>query len=151
LMSMTLWCNKLILFYVIIRALCDDVHLCNRCVREFWSWHVHGSHSVYLPKPGVTLCVLSRSFLFSSPSSRVVHAKLLAVDIESVTCARDTMKCCVCLCPRHRIHLTATLLYSSCRCSASPFSVRAIKFTWTRSRRRSACRQEIPRIGRRRS
>jgi hypothetical protein len=54
-MSMTLWCNKLILFYVIVRALCDDVHLCNRCVREFWSWHVHGSHSVYLPKPGVTV------------------------------------------------------------------------------------------------
>jgi TM2 domain-containing membrane protein YozV len=23
---------------------------------SFWSWHVHGSHSVYLPKPGVTLC-----------------------------------------------------------------------------------------------
>jgi hypothetical protein len=23
-------------------------HLCNRYVREFWSWHVHGSHSVYL-------------------------------------------------------------------------------------------------------
>jgi hypothetical protein len=21
---------------------------------SFWSWHVHGSHSVYLPKPGVT-------------------------------------------------------------------------------------------------
>jgi hypothetical protein len=21
---------------------------------NFWSWHVHGSHSVYLPKPGVT-------------------------------------------------------------------------------------------------
>jgi hypothetical protein len=53
-MYMTLWCNKLIPFYVIIRALCDDVHLCNRCVREFWSWHVHSSHSVYLPKPGVT-------------------------------------------------------------------------------------------------
>jgi hypothetical protein len=38
-------------------------HLCNCCVREFWSWHVHGSHSVYLPKPGVTcfeldVCVL---------------------------------------------------------------------------------------------
>jgi hypothetical protein len=54
-MSLTLWCNKLILFYVIIRALCDDVHLCNRCVREFWSWHVHSSHSVCLLKPGVTL------------------------------------------------------------------------------------------------
>jgi hypothetical protein len=53
-MSMTLWCNKLILFDVIIRALCDDVHLCNRCVREFWSCHVHSSHSVCLLKPGVT-------------------------------------------------------------------------------------------------
>jgi hypothetical protein len=21
---------------------------------SFWSWYVHGSHSVYLPKPGVT-------------------------------------------------------------------------------------------------
>jgi hypothetical protein len=21
---------------------------------SFWSWHVHGSHSVCLPKPGVT-------------------------------------------------------------------------------------------------
>nr|ACF78981.1 unknown [Zea mays] len=49
--------------------------------------------------------------------------------------------------PRHRIRPTATLLYFSRRCSPSPFSVRAIKFTWTRSRRRSACRQEIPRIG----
>jgi hypothetical protein len=29
-------------------------HLCNHCVREFWSWHVHGSHSVCLPKPSVT-------------------------------------------------------------------------------------------------
>jgi hypothetical protein len=29
-MSLTLWCNKLILFYVVIQALCDDVHLCNR-------------------------------------------------------------------------------------------------------------------------
>jgi hypothetical protein len=59
-MSMTLWCNKLLLFYVIIRALCDDVHLCNRCVREFWSWHVHGSHSVCLPKPGVTPSAVAR-------------------------------------------------------------------------------------------
>jgi hypothetical protein len=97
------------------------------------------------------LRVLSRSSLFSSPLSRVVRAKLLAVDIESVTRARDTMKCCACLCPRHRIRPTATLLYSSRRCSPSPFSVRAIKLTWTRSRRRSTCRQEIPRIGRRRS
>ena len=38
------------------------------------------------------LRVLSRSFLFSSPSSRVVRAKLLAVDIESVTRALDTVK-----------------------------------------------------------
>jgi hypothetical protein len=54
-MSMTLWCKKIILFYVIIRALCDDVHLCNRCVREFWSWYIHSSHSVCLLKPGVTV------------------------------------------------------------------------------------------------
>jgi hypothetical protein len=29
-------------------------HLCNHCVREFWSWHVHGLHSVCLLKLGVT-------------------------------------------------------------------------------------------------
>jgi hypothetical protein len=34
-MSSTSWCNKLIPLYVIIRALCNDVHLCNWCVREF--------------------------------------------------------------------------------------------------------------------
>jgi hypothetical protein len=34
-MSLTSCYNKLILLYVIIRALCDDVHLCNRCVCEF--------------------------------------------------------------------------------------------------------------------
>jgi hypothetical protein len=26
---------------------------------SFWSWHVHGSHSVCLPKPGVTVAALS--------------------------------------------------------------------------------------------
>jgi hypothetical protein len=35
-----------------------DVQLCNHCVCEFWSWHVHGSHLVCLPKPGVTESVL---------------------------------------------------------------------------------------------
>jgi hypothetical protein len=29
-------------------------HLCNRYVREFWSWHVDGSHSIFLLKLGVT-------------------------------------------------------------------------------------------------
>jgi hypothetical protein len=29
------WCNKVILLYAIIRALCYDVQLCNRHVREF--------------------------------------------------------------------------------------------------------------------
>ena len=53
-MSSTSWCNKLIPLYVIIWALCNDVHLCNHCIREFWSWHVHDSHSVCLLKPGVT-------------------------------------------------------------------------------------------------
>jgi hypothetical protein len=24
---------------------------------SFWSWHVHGSHSIYLLKPGVTRAV----------------------------------------------------------------------------------------------
>jgi hypothetical protein len=34
-MSWTSWCNRLLLpFYVIIWALCDDVQLCNCCVRE---------------------------------------------------------------------------------------------------------------------
>jgi hypothetical protein len=32
-------------------------HLCNRCVREFWSWHVHRSYSIYLLKPGVTCSI----------------------------------------------------------------------------------------------
>jgi hypothetical protein len=34
-MFWTSWCNKVILLYAIIWALCDDVQLCNRCVREF--------------------------------------------------------------------------------------------------------------------
>jgi hypothetical protein len=34
-MSQTSWCNRLLLpFYAIIWALCDDVQLCNYCVRE---------------------------------------------------------------------------------------------------------------------
>jgi hypothetical protein len=53
LMSWTSWCNQ-VPFHYLIQALCDDVQLRNHCVREFWSWHVLGSHSVYLPKPGVT-------------------------------------------------------------------------------------------------
>jgi hypothetical protein len=59
--SMTIWmsstfgCNKFNTLYVIIWALCNEVHLYNHCVREFWSWHIHGSHSVCLLKPGATL------------------------------------------------------------------------------------------------
>jgi hypothetical protein len=34
-MFRTSWCNKVILLYAIIWALCDDVRLCNRNVREF--------------------------------------------------------------------------------------------------------------------
>jgi hypothetical protein len=34
-MSQTVWCNRLLFpFYVIIWALCDDIQLCNCCVRE---------------------------------------------------------------------------------------------------------------------
>jgi hypothetical protein len=34
-MSQTYWCNRLLLpFYVNIWALCDDIQLCNCCVRE---------------------------------------------------------------------------------------------------------------------
>jgi hypothetical protein len=91
-MSMTLWCNKLILFYVIIRALCNDVHLCNRCVREFWSWHVHSSHSVCLPKPGVTSAVGTGSPL---PQR--------AREAGRGRCARQQQRktrCCLCLNPR---------------------------------------------------
>jgi hypothetical protein len=65
-MSQTLWCNRLLFrFYVIIWALCDDIQLCFLRRGEIssyitavyvncWSWHVHGSHSVLLIKPGVT-------------------------------------------------------------------------------------------------
>jgi hypothetical protein len=42
----------------------------------------------------------------------VVRAKLLAVDIESVTRALDTVKCCVCLCPSPPNHDLALLLAS---------------------------------------
>jgi hypothetical protein len=34
-MSLTPWCNKVILLYVIIWALCNDVQLCNCYVHEF--------------------------------------------------------------------------------------------------------------------
>jgi hypothetical protein len=33
-MSWTSWCNK-VLFSLLFWAMCDDVQLCNRCVREF--------------------------------------------------------------------------------------------------------------------
>jgi hypothetical protein len=33
-MSWTSWCNK-VLFPLLLWAMCDDVQLCNRCVREF--------------------------------------------------------------------------------------------------------------------
>jgi hypothetical protein len=54
-MSQTSYCNK-VLFRYLLWASCDDVELCAMYV-SFWSWHVHGSHSVCLSKPGVTLVV----------------------------------------------------------------------------------------------
>jgi hypothetical protein len=59
--------------------------------------------------------------------------------------ALDTVKRCVGFCPRARP--TVTSLCFSRRYSPSPSPVRAIKFTRTRSRRRSARQQEISRIG----
>jgi hypothetical protein len=48
------WCNKVLFTSAIIWALCDDVQLCNCCVREFFimarTWFTLG----YLLKPGVT-------------------------------------------------------------------------------------------------
>jgi hypothetical protein len=41
-------------------------HLCDRCICEFWSWHVHGSHSVCILKPGVTSIKHVRNYVFYS-------------------------------------------------------------------------------------
>jgi hypothetical protein len=63
-MSLTSWCNKLIPLYVIIR----DVYFCNRYVREFWSWHVHGLHSICLLKLTWVLILARTWFAFNLPS-----------------------------------------------------------------------------------
>jgi hypothetical protein len=66
-MPWTLCCNK-VLFRLLFRAMCDDVQLCNRCVREFLT--LHGSQSVCLPK---TRCDTSGSRL--PGNMRVVDCK----------------------------------------------------------------------------
>jgi hypothetical protein len=59
-MSWTSLCNQ-VPFRYLFRALCDDVQLCNHVYVSFLSWHVHDSHSVCLPKPGVThICTTER-------------------------------------------------------------------------------------------
>jgi hypothetical protein len=40
---------------------------------NFWSWHVHGSHSVYLPKSGVTVPLASAA----EPPEQSVRRKLV--------------------------------------------------------------------------
>jgi hypothetical protein len=45
---------SLTLFMLLFEHCAMMFHSFNRCVHEFWSWHVHSSHSVCLLKPGVT-------------------------------------------------------------------------------------------------
>jgi hypothetical protein len=52
-MSWTSWCNK----YLSAIYFEHCVMMSNYVITvymSFWSWHIHGSHSVCLPKPGVT-------------------------------------------------------------------------------------------------
>jgi hypothetical protein len=60
-MLMTLTYNNIIILWL-FEALWMMSQLCNHCLCEFWSWHVHVSHSICLLKSGVTSChfIISR-------------------------------------------------------------------------------------------
>jgi hypothetical protein len=110
------------------------------CLQPWMSAVLDGSQTPPLnaasPAPASLLPVssmaASRAFRCSCPCCReahcsvllrrvVVRAKLLVVDIESVTCVLDTVKHCVCLCPsplgRNLALLSSSLLAESFPCS----------------------------------
>jgi hypothetical protein len=73
-MFQTSWCNKVILISAVIWALCDDVLLCNRCVREFLilahTWFTFGLPS----KTGCDIRILNYWRLLSL---RPLHDKVV--------------------------------------------------------------------------
>jgi hypothetical protein len=73
-MSWTSWCNKVPFSALYFQAMCDDVQLCNRCVREFLilarTWFAYGLPS----KTGCDMCC-------SPFFGRVIR--------ESITCNLD--------------------------------------------------------------
>ena len=51
------WCNQLLFpFNTILSTVWWCPYYVTAVYVNNWSWHVHGSHSVYLLKPGVTVC-----------------------------------------------------------------------------------------------
>jgi hypothetical protein len=75
-MSQTSWCNQLIPSFMLLFEHCVMMSGYITVVyMNCWSWHVHGSHSVCLLKPGVTVansCALILMFLSSfQPYSQV--------------------------------------------------------------------------------